>query len=217
MKERVYELFWPRYSYKSARDNLNTIIYRLRKLMGDSQEYLITDVNTIHFNSSCTQIDLDTFLEFIEHAKKAEAQGNLNLAIKMYKEAVELYKGDFLEGDLYHDFIRDERENLKNKFRYILFRMTQLSLNSGDPMEGLKWAKRLVEADPLCEAGYRLLMICCALVGNRSEIPRLFEKLNKKLQTYYKITADNKTVLLKETLLSGRTPEEKLWNEETII
>jgi two-component SAPR family response regulator len=84
-------------------------------------------------------------------------------------------------------------------------------------MEGLKWAKRLVEADPLCEAGYRLLMICCALVGNRSEIPRLFEKLNKKLQTYYKITADNKTVLLKETLLSGRTPEEKLWNEETII
>jgi len=217
MKERVYELFWPRYSYKSARDNLNTIIYRLRKLMGDSQEYLITDVNTIHFNSGCTQIDLDTFLEFIEHAKKAEAQGNLNLAIKMYKEAVELYKGDFLEGDLYHDFIRDERENLKNKFRYILFRMTQLSLNSGDPMEGLKWAKRLVEADPLCEAGYRLLMICCALVGNRSEIPRLFEKLNKKLQTYYKITADNKTVLLKETLLSGRTPEEKLWNEETII
>jgi len=54
-------------------------------------------------------------------------------------------------------------------------------------------------------------------VGNRSEIPRLFDKLNKKLQAYYKVTADEKTVILKDKLLGGTSPDESMWRSETII
>ncbi len=217
MKERIYELFWPRYSYKSARDNLNTIIYRLRKLMGDSQEYLITDVNNIRFNPECTFIDVDIFQEYLSHAQRADTANNTNLAMKMYRESVSLYRGDFLEGDLYYDFIRDERENLQGKYRNALFRMVQLCLSMGEYTEALGWGKQLLESDPLCEAAYRLIMICSAFVGSRSEIPRLFDKLNKKLQTYYRIQADEKTVLLKDRLLAGEKPSEQIWMEETII
>ncbi len=217
MKERLYELFWPRYSYKSARDNLNTIIYRLRKLLNDKTDFLSTDVNSIRFKENTAITDVDRFLEYIEMGADAEKKNNFDHAIIMYKSAIETYKGDFLESDLYYDFIRDERENLKSRYRNLLFKMTILSINTAGFREALEWAKILIDADPLCEPAYRLLMIASAAVGNRSEIPRLFDKLNKKLQTYYKVTADEKTVNLKDRLLSGEKPDESMWKDETII
>jgi DNA-binding SARP family transcriptional activator len=217
MKERIYELFWPRYSYKSARDNLNTIIYRLRKLLNDKDEFLSTDVNSIRFKEKSVITDVDRFLEYIHLGNEAEKQGSRETSTKMFSAAIELYKGDFLESDLYYDFIRDERENLKAKFRNLLFKMIQFSFNSADFREGLEWAKTLIDADPLCEPAYRMLMIASSVAGNRSEIPRLFDKLNKKLQAYYKVTADERTVHLKNKLLGGTLPDESMWRNETII
>lgn len=217
MKERIYELFWPRYSYKSARDNLNTIIYRLRKLLNDKDEFLSTDVNSIRFVENSVITDVDRFLEYINLGNEAEKNGNRETSTRMFSAAIELYKGDFLESDLYYDFIRDERENLKAKYRNLLFKMIQHSFNTADFREGLEWAKTLIDADPLCEPAYRMLMIASSVVGNRSEIPRLFDKLNKKLQAYYKVTADERTVNLKNKLLSGTMPDESMWRNETII
>ena len=217
MKERVYELFWPRYSYKSARDNLNTIIYRLRKLLNSKDDFLYTDINAIRFKENTVITDADRFLEYMKLGTEAEKNGNNEVSIRMYRSAVELYKGDFLENDLYYDFIRDERENLRSKFRGLLFRMIILSLNSADFREALEWAKQLIDTDPLCEPAYRMLMVASSAVGNRSEIPRLFDKLNKKLQAYYKVTADEKTIALKDRLLTGTIPDESMWRDETII
>jgi DNA-binding SARP family transcriptional activator len=217
MKERVYELFWPRYSYKSARDNLNTIIYRLRKLLNSKDDFLYTDVNSIKLKEDTVITDADRFLEFIRLGNDAEKNGNQEVSTQMYRSAIELYKGDFLENDLYFDFIRDERENLRSKFRSLLFKMIILSLNSADFREALEWSKHLIDADPLCEPAYRMLMVASSAVGNRSEIPRLFDKLDKKLQAYYKVTADEKTIQLKDKLLCGTVPDDSMWRDETII
>ena len=217
MKERIYELFWPRYSYKSARDNLNTIIYRLRKLLNDKDEFLSTDINSLRFRENAVITDVDRFLDFIELGEDAEKENNNETAMSMYNSAVELYKGDFLESDLYHDFISEERENIKSRFRNLLFRMIILSFNSADFRAALELAKKLIDADPLCEPGYRMLMIASSAIGNRSEIPRIYSKLNKKLQAYYKVSADEKTTSLRDKLLSGSPPDETMWRHETII
>ncbi len=217
MKERIYELFWPRYSYKSARDNLNTIIYRLRKLLNNKDDFLYTDVNSLRFKEDTVITDADRFLEFIKLGTEAEKNGNYEMSIRLYRSAIELYKGDFLENDLYFDFIRDERETLRSKYRNLLFKMILLSLNAAEFREALEWAKHLIDADPLCEPAYRMLMVASASVGNRSEIPRMFDKLNKKLQAYYKVTADEKTIILKDRLLGGAAPDDSMWRDETIV
>ncbi len=217
MKERIYEMFWPGYSYKSARDNLNTIIYRLRKILGDGVNFLETDTNAIRFKEDTVITDVDMFIDFTKRAKLAMEKGDYVSASRFYTEAVSLYRGDFIESDLYNDFIRDERENLRNLYKNALFNLTKIYLGSGEYLKALEWAKKLIEADSLCESGYRLLMIAASLVGNRSEIPRIFDKLNNKLQSYYKISADKRTVDLKNKLLSGVTPDESMWQDETII
>ncbi len=217
MKERIYELFWPRYSYKSARDNLNTIIYRLRKILGDSVDILVTDANSIKFRERSFIVDVDRFLEQSRKGREAENAGDLTGALGCYSAAVHLYRGDFLESDLYYDFIRDERESLRNAFRLVLFRLTRLSLDAGEYLKSLEWGKRLVQLDPLCEPAFRLLMIASAFLGNRSELPRIYDRLNQKLMECYKVQADQKTLMLKERLLAGDIPEPSLWQQESIF
>ena len=60
-KDTIYETFWPKYSYKSARDNLNTIIYRLRNIFGKNNLFLATDASTIVFLPNVVRTDVDSF------------------------------------------------------------------------------------------------------------------------------------------------------------
>ena len=200
----IYEPFWPKYSSKSARDNLNTIIYRLRNILGKENDILLTDSNTIGFKAGTTITDVDRFLEFLNLADAAERQNELGTAAEMYNKGLEIYKGDFLESDIYSDFIRDEREHLKQKYRLSLFKLSKLYLNTGNYLQALETLKILINKDPLCEAGTRMLMITSALIGSRSNIPRIPDNLNRQLMEEYDVSADKKTVQLQEMLLAGR-------------
>ncbi len=217
LKEMIYEPFWPKYSNKSARDNLNTIIYRLRNILGKENDILLTDSNTIGFKEGTVIIDVDRFLKFLNIAEEAEHQKEFGTAAEMYNKALDIYKGDFLESDIYSDFIRDEREHLKQKFRFSQFKLAKLYLNTGNYLQALETLKALIVTDPLCEAGTRLLMITSALIGSRSNIPRILDKLNRQLLEAYDVTVDKKTLQLKETLLSGIDPDPSMWEDETII
>ncbi len=216
-KEVVYETFWPRYSYKSARDNLNTVVYRLRKILGEGNDFIVTDMNIIKLKESAYTVDVDLFNRYIALGKAAESKKDLIAALNHYRKAQALYKGDFLKTEPYLDFIRDERENLKNTYKQLLITMTKLSLDTKQYIESLDWANKLISLDSLCEPAYRLLMIASVLTDNRSEITRIFNKLNTTLMENYNISPGVKTEKLKQTLLTQATPVPEFWRNETII
>ncbi len=217
LKEMIYEPFWPKYSSKSSRDNLNTIIYRLRNILGKENDILLTDSNSIGFKEGTTITDVDQFLKFLHIGETAERHNEHGTAVEMYTKALGIYKGDFLESDIYSDFIRDERENLNQKYITALFKLSILYLNAGNYLLTLETLKTLLNKDPLSEAGTRLMMITSALIGSRSNIPRILDNLNRQLLEAYNISADKKTFQLQEILLEGTIPQSSMWIHETII
>lgn len=216
-KEILYDIFWPRYSYKNARDNLNTLLYRLRKLLGESHEAISSDLSIIRFKPGKIWLDVDDFNTLYKQGKSAEGKNEHQTAIDYYTEAAGLYKGDFLETGLYIDQIRDERENVKNKYRQILLSLSKLNHSVSKFKDALEWAKELISYDPLCEPAYRLYMIASAMTENRIEITRIFEKLNANLREKFEISPDKRTINLKNRLLSGETPPVSSWKNESII
>ena len=216
-KEIVYDIFWPRYTYKNARDNLNTLVYRLRKILGEAGDCIITDLTMVKLREGEFTVDIDYFLSCFGKGKAAERSGEKEAATEHYSNAAELYKGDFLELGLYIDHIRDERENLKNKYRQILLSLAKLNLDLGKYRESLEWAKTLTTFDTLCEPAYRLMMIASAFTENRIEITRIYEKLRETLFEAFSISPDKKTENLKSALLTGSPPVFQMWQEETII
>ncbi len=216
-KEIVYETFWARYSYKSARDNLNTVVYRLRKIFGEGNDFISTDNNIIKLKEGASTIDVDLFNQYIGRGIALEKKKEFEAALNNFKKAEDLYKGDFLEAGLYLDFIRDERENLRNKYKQLLFTMIKLSLDTKRYIESMRWANKLINFDSLCEPAYRLLMISSVFTDNRSEISRIYYRLNITLTENYNISPDSKTEKLKNILLAKATPTPEFWHNETII
>jgi len=217
LKEVLYKSFWPNYSSKSCRDNLNTIIYRLRNILGKDNEILLTDANTIGFLPGTTYTDIDRYLKVLRLASIAENQNEAGTAVEMYKEAIQIYKGDFLENDIYSDFIRDERENIRQKHNLSLFKLSKLYLQKEDYQEAHNILKILLNRDPQCESGSRLLMVTSVFLGSRSSIPRILDNLNRQLFEAYGVSADDKTIQLKNALLSGSEPGVEMWKDETMI
>jgi LuxR family maltose regulon positive regulatory protein len=213
----LYQLFWPGYLEKSSRNNLNTIAYRLRKILGEGAEYIATDANTIALNPDICTIDADDFEALMSLGKLELKRENKQGALSAFLKAKEVYQGDFLENDLYYDDIRDERENLKNSYLQLLTRLVKTYLDGGKAHQALELTKEIISKDPLCEPAYRLLMITSTLIGNRSEIPRILERLNAKLLRFYNIEADPKTIALKNNLLGGGTPTPPMWQAEILI
>ena len=216
-KDTIYETFWPKYSYKSARDNLNTIIYRLRNILGKSNNFLSTDVSTIGFLPNVVRTDVDSFTKFCTLGDKALKKDESGDAIEMFKEAIKLYKGDFLEGDLYSDFIGNERESLKRTYLGTLFKLAKLFLDTGDYLQALEIIQQFNRKEPLYEPATRLFMITSALIGNRSIIPRIFDDLDTQLRETYNIGPDRKTIDLKDRLIEGGKITKDIWSAETFI
>ncbi|MBN1837949.1 MAG: bacterial transcriptional activator domain-containing protein, partial [Spirochaetales bacterium] len=92
-----------------------------------------------------------------------------------------------------------------------------MSFDGSEHFQALVLAKELIYRDPLCEPAYRLLMIASALVGTRSEVPRILERLNQKLAKAYGIEADPQTAGLARSLLGGAHPDPQMWQRETLI
>ena len=217
VKEVLYNLFWPGYLEKSSRNNLNTITYRLRKILGEDADYILTDASSIRLNLNICKLDVDDFITIINSGRAEEKKGNAQRALNAYLKAKAIYRGDFLESDLYYDDIRDERENLKNSYLQLLMKLIKIHLDSGKYHQALDLIREILAKDPLCEPAYRLLMVVSTLLGNRSEIPKIFDKLNKKLLRSYNIEADPKTAALKNELLGGSGPGPAMWQNETLI
>ncbi len=217
LKEVLYDLFWSGYLEKSSRNNLNTIIYRLRKILGEDSQYVLTDSDTIRLNMDYCTVDIDDYRELVSSGDAEAGRGNIAAALNSYIKAKEIYRGDFLDKDLYYDDIRDIREALRADYLQLLVKLVKTHLDLGRYHQALQINNELVTEDRLCEPAYRLLMICCSLVGNRSEIPRIFNRLQERLLRSFSIEPDPDTAVLKNVLLGGVIPTPSMWQKETIV
>ncbi len=206
-KNIIFDTFWKNYTYKSKKDNLNTLIYRLKKLFITDKELLLIDRNTIRLNMNHIKIDIDTFLEKSKYAEILEKEGKLSSALEAARTASSLYRGEFFENANTDIPLGQERIRLKTIYHSLLFRTLKLSILQGSYREALDTGKRLLKDDPFCEPAYRLVMNTLGYIGNTSEITRLYRELEQKLHTVFQISPDDKTAALRNKLSLGVPPE----------
>jgi len=211
-KEVIFNLFWEHYSERSKKDNLNTLIYRLKKLFGLNNSFLSIDRNSIALDPQSIVVDVDTFSEGIGKAEALENKGYYEEALQHSLSTLDMYQGDFFENITTSVPIIEEKLRIKHLYQTLLFRTLRLSVYSGYYRKALKIGQKLLSTDPCCEPAYRLTMEALAFLGNTSEVTRLYCSLEKNLHDKYKIVPDEKTCNLKNRLALGvnRTADEML-------
>lgn len=93
-----------------------------------------------------------------------------------FREAVALYRGEFLAEDLYEDWPIEQRERLKSEYLTLLTRLGQWACDAGDYEASLSWGRLTLECDPCREDTHRLLMRSYSRLGQRAMALRQYRQ-----------------------------------------
>jgi DNA-binding SARP family transcriptional activator len=138
-RDKVLAYFWPESDLAHARNCLKQVLFVLRHDLGC--ELFLPGCGTLRLNPAVLTIDCAEF----ERADDARA----------YRQMAELYRGPFLDGfhlngvPEFERWMEAERERAAYRYQAALEALAAEAERSGDPVETVRWWRRLAEHDPL--------------------------------------------------------------------
>jgi DNA-binding SARP family transcriptional activator len=149
-RERLFALFWPESDGERARNALNQLVFAVRRDLGD--DALLTDTGSIRLNPAVVDSDLRAF--------------RVALADGRFGDAIEAYRGPFLDGVFLRDTPEFERWSdelrraLAVEYARALSREIEAarSANPARSADAMRYARLLAAHDPLSTHAALLLM-----------------------------------------------------------
>jgi predicted ATPase/DNA-binding SARP family transcriptional activator len=195
------ELLWPGLPLKSAQVNLRQTIYHLRRAIPEMQgevqdddvEFLISDRQSVRINPKYP-VESDVSRFAVIH------NGSLDQRI----EAMELYRGDFLEdfylldSSSFETWVANRRAAFRRQMLDTLAELAKTQLELGHYSAAENYARRQLEINNLREIAYRQLISILALSGRRNEALKEYKKCRRVLRQELGVEPSTETQLLLE-------------------
>ena len=170
-RAELASLLWPENPEDQARASLRQELSRLNQHMGEalqkpSQQMLQLSPNWI-------EVDLWAFQDALE--------------AKQYQQALELYRGGFLQGLQLRDSGEFEswqqqfRENLAQQYLGALYAQAQLEESGGNLAQALTLHRQAIATDPLAERHYAAAIRILEAQGDHASAVRLKQSLSKAM------------------------------------
>jgi len=213
-REVLAELLWVDRTQAQSLANLRTVLTQVRRQIGP---YVLISRNEIGLDpASGYRLDVDALEQRLAVADALPATERLSAeALQALEAAVELYRGDFLEGfyvdsQAFEDWALLERERLRFRAMEALDRLVAEYLERGAYAAGITHTTRLLQMDALREKTHRQLMQLLAESGQRSAALNQYENCRHLLREELDIEPAPETVALQERILVGLTGEARL-------
>jgi two-component SAPR family response regulator len=204
-KKKIYrdvlmDLLWRKSDPDSARNCLNVTIHGLRRVLQDvdpKTEYILFKDECYYFNSEIDiKLDVEEFRKKWLKAQSIEHISGLRAAVLEYERAAEIYRGEFLEDEIYDDWSSLDRENLKEIYLVILDKISENFMHNGNHHEAISVCKKILEKDNCREDIYRRLMECFYSSGHRAKAIKIFRKCTKALKAELEVEPTAATIQL---------------------
>jgi DNA-binding SARP family transcriptional activator len=202
---------WPGAAEDRALRALNTELWRLKVALrtagGAPDALLHADHNSIALVGEAW-IDVDIFgaaTNLLEIESAAVAAIEID-RVRAMIEAVELYRGDFLEG-LDDEWCFIHREAWRARLIAVLETLVQIHMAQQRWDHALVCGRRLLEIDPLLEHIHRALMQCHLVRGNRPAALRQYAVCATVLRRDLRVEPMEETRLAYEAIRSVTTSQ----------
>ncbi len=213
-RDRLAGLLWPTKDEETARQNLRQAVYNLRTILSrcnTSKPLLLTTRKSLQFNPRGEYwLDVAAFEEAVRRGMETADQ-NASIALA---EAAELYQGDFLAGFFlkespeFEHWLFYEQERLREMAVQTLRRLIDDHLKAGAYRLGIRYARRLLEIDPLFEEAHRKLMRLYALSGRRTRALAQYEEYRALLRFELGVEPLEETTALYHAIQTRQWPVE---------
>ncbi|NJD60586.1 MAG: hypothetical protein C3F13_01900 [Anaerolineales bacterium] len=215
-REKLAGLLWPEIPEKSARANLRYALTNLRRILSaqtsscepnSSGDILAATPQTIQINPT-NDLWIDVAI-FEEVAHQFKSGNRIMPDVSILEQAVDSFRGEFLEGFSLHgspafdEWILLNRERFHRLVIEALHQLTEYHLQACHYEQALYFAWHQVELDPWQESAHRQLMKLLAISGQRAKALIQYETCRRILGKELGIEPDEKTKALYEQIQQG--------------
>ncbi|MBP7688120.1 MAG: tetratricopeptide repeat protein [Thermoflexales bacterium] len=199
-RDALATLFWGDLPDADAKNNLRQALTNLRRFV---EANLIITRDTIEFNAETPYfLDVSAFERLLKHPIGLPPDQVLH----RLQAAVELYRGEFLEGV----FVRDapefeewalaQRTHWRDLALHAFHTLTDMSLARGEYAPVIDYAARLLALDPWREEAHRQLMLAHVRSGQPSAALAQYEVCRRVMQQEFNAEPSAATTTLYERI-----------------
>lgn len=214
-RDQLIEEFWPDTEPLAARNRLQVAVSGLRQSLRDH-----TPVQVIEYADGGYRInpemqmtvDIEQFEAAISAGRAAERAGDAEVALAAYREAMELYRGDFAADAPFEQWTLLPRESLRLAYLDALDRMSRILFRMGRLDECIVTGHRMLDLDPCREDAHRMLMQCYARQGRPYQALRQYELCSRMLREVLSTGPGPETVRVYKMIRAGGRSTDVLLN-----
>ncbi|MDP6420482.1 MAG: BTAD domain-containing putative transcriptional regulator [SAR202 cluster bacterium] len=171
-RERLIDSIWPDATETRGRERLKVTVYSLRRELRDAgveNEVIGSADDAYSLRKEAVWLDAEVFDDLVSEGDALARLNRSAEAIHSYREADDLFQGDYLEEDLYADWCADERARLRDSSLHALQEMASLNADKGDLVQAVQLTRKALAREPARESLHRSLMLYLSRQGRIDE------------------------------------------------
>lgn len=202
------ELFWPRTTPRSARNNLNVAISGLRRSLEAAAPgtYVIHREGNYSFDASLeVWTDIDAFEDSRRAGSLSERHAEGAAARAHYERAASLYRGALFE-DSDEEWLLPDRRLFEERFIAMQERLATHYLADGEDERAVDIGHSMLRAEPCRESAHQLLMRAYGSQGQYHLAARQYAECVTALEREFGIAPHPETTEVFRDLLGSHAP-----------
>ncbi len=160
-REALIECLWPDIDEGRGRERLKVTVYFLRcrlRAAGMDEDVVETVGKTYLLRRETVWVDAQAFERLMTEGATLQREQRWEEALNRYQEAQHLYRGDYMEENIYADWCAAERERLREICLETLGGMADCHGALGRYAEAVQVCRTALVHDPCRESFHRALM-----------------------------------------------------------
>ena len=154
-RERILDCLWPEVDEERGWGRLKVTMYYLRTQLragGVSEDAIRTVGSAYLLRRDAIWIDAENFEKLASEGRALQSKGRCDEALRCFDEAIYLYRGDYLEQDVYADWCAEERERLGEIYLDMLARKAECHARRNEYAEAVQVCRKGLVQDPCRES-----------------------------------------------------------------
>jgi predicted ATPase/DNA-binding SARP family transcriptional activator len=183
-RDSLAELFWTDYDLAKGLSNLRHTLWEVTQFLGEG--WVVAEHEVIYLNPRASfMLDVTQFRSLL---RQAAQPSNPAQRIPLLRNAVELYRGDFMggfslkEGPNFSEWVLSKAQTLHHEFASALDMLVEDYRVLNQSQSGIPYAQRLIGLDPMNEDAHRKLMQLYALTDQQNAALQQYRVLEKLLR-----------------------------------
>ena len=206
-KDAIIETYWPDTRPEDIDKNFWPTISYIRRALNSNQEvkknFIRYRESAYHLNPEFNYLlDIEEFERLISSAQSQLRDGDFDGYIAAARQAVELYRGEFLE-EIYDTWVEEPRAYYQTMYLTTLKDLADHYHRSQHYEQSIAYYKNILSRDPYREDVHRQLMDSQMRIGNRVAVREQYENLRTLLREELGVDPLPETVATYNKLLSG--------------